>query len=110
MITMCPCIPCGCKALSLGIAEYHSITRFNIILCDFTGTSLEGFSKQFDIIKQLGSVTAYLGSATKGAYCLIESTVDILHVLCVFLLKERQGIGPELWLAYLRTHLPSRAT
>lgn len=90
MISMCPCMPCGCKAPSLVIAEHQSITCFNIILCDFTGTSLEGFSKQFDIIKQLGSVTAYLRSVIEGVYCFIESTIDILHILCMFLLKEKQ--------------------
>lgn len=89
MITMCPYIPCGCKALSFVIAENHSITRFNNILCEFTGTILEGFSKQFDIIKQLGSVTAYLGSASEGVYCFVESTTDILHILSMFLLNEK---------------------
>lgn len=90
MITMCPCFPCGCKARSLAVAEHHSITCFNIVFCDFPGTSLEGFSKQFDIIKQPGSVTAYLGSATERVYCFIESTIDILHIPCMVLLKEQQ--------------------
>lgn len=77
------------KALGFVIAADQSMTRLNIILCDLTGAALEGFSKQFDIIKQLGSVTAYLRSASDGVYCFTESTTDILHILSVFLLNGK---------------------
>lgn len=77
------------KALGFVIAEDQSMTRLNIILCDLTGAALEGFSKQFDIIKQLGSVTAYLRSASDGVYFFTERTTDILHILSVFLLNGK---------------------
>lgn len=89
MIIMCLYIPCGCKALGFVTAEDHSITCLNNILCDLTRAALEGFSKQFDIIKQPGSVTAYLRSASEGVYCFTESTTDILHILSVFLLNGK---------------------
>lgn len=84
MITVRLYIPGGCKALGFVIAEDHSITRLNIISCDLTWAVLEGFSKQFDIIKQPGSVTAYLRSASEGVYRFTENTTDILHILPVF--------------------------